>query len=533
MASAYGPWVATDDWRSWVGVTIDSQNATQAVIKVQGWFQSQAGSSIATGNVKGRVGCGIGNATPTWSSWVTIDPFSSNSSKYYISSWTYTVTKTHDSQTVWGYAEVKGFDGIYKNMSSYVYASVSVGPKTSYTISYNANGGSGAPASQTKWHGETLALSSAKPTRANYNFKGWSTSSTATTATYSAGQNYTGDAALNLYAVWELAYISPTLNIVAYRSNSDGTRNDESTSNITLEYSWSLDQSHGTNTTATLTPKLGSSQKDNISISGETGSNKAVYSTSLVANSTLKVSATLVDSKGASTTRSVTVGRVAKPFSMTNAGMSAAFFGMADAAWDRILKIFGRLAIDGRSVSYVEGAKGNAGIRFYKQATGADQWNPCAVIQTKGGGSWTVGNYNGEELRFVYFTKANIDSSTNTETLNMSLGTTQKSWHKAISGWNVITTTTGTTAKTFSNLKDAGYSEVLIVGTYTTSASYGGSVVIPIDQLSTTERDWYLGGGHWSAGWGAACKLSLTKMTPYQVRYNGNNGNGTWTLYAR
>ena len=37
-----------------------------------------------------------------------------------------------------------------------------------YTISYNANGGSGAPASQTKTYGTTLTLSSTKPTRSGY-----------------------------------------------------------------------------------------------------------------------------------------------------------------------------------------------------------------------------------------------------------------------------------------------------------------------------------------------------------------------------
>ena len=41
--------------------------------------------------------------------------------------------------------------------------SISVAKKTSYTVSYNANGGSGAPSSQTKWHGTNLTLSTSKP----------------------------------------------------------------------------------------------------------------------------------------------------------------------------------------------------------------------------------------------------------------------------------------------------------------------------------------------------------------------------------
>lgn len=74
---------------------------------------------------------------------------------------------------------------------------------TTYTISYNANGGTGAPASQTKTFGYALSLSSTKPTRSGYSFLGWSTSSTATEATYSAGGSYTPNASATLYAVWK------------------------------------------------------------------------------------------------------------------------------------------------------------------------------------------------------------------------------------------------------------------------------------------------------------------------------------------
>ncbi len=70
------------------------------------------------------------------------------------------------------------------------------------TVSYNANGGSGAPSSQTKYFNETLTLSSTRPTRSGYTFLGWSTSSTATSATYSAGGSFTTNANTTLYAVW-------------------------------------------------------------------------------------------------------------------------------------------------------------------------------------------------------------------------------------------------------------------------------------------------------------------------------------------
>lgn len=71
-----------------------------------------------------------------------------------------------------------------------------------YTISYNANGGTGAPAAQTKTYGTDLTLSASTPTRDYYTFLGWSTSASATTATYQPSDTFTTDANTTLYAVW-------------------------------------------------------------------------------------------------------------------------------------------------------------------------------------------------------------------------------------------------------------------------------------------------------------------------------------------
>ena len=77
---------------------------------------------------------------------------------------------------------------------------------TSYTVSYNANGGSGAPSSQTKWKDQTLTLSSTKPTRTGYTFKGWAlTKADANAGTwyYQAGGTCGKNENLTLYATWE------------------------------------------------------------------------------------------------------------------------------------------------------------------------------------------------------------------------------------------------------------------------------------------------------------------------------------------
>ncbi len=72
-----------------------------------------------------------------------------------------------------------------------------------YTVTYDANGGSGAPSSQTKVYGTDLQLSTTVPTRSGYAFKGWGTSSTATVAAYQPGGFYGAEAGLDLFAVWE------------------------------------------------------------------------------------------------------------------------------------------------------------------------------------------------------------------------------------------------------------------------------------------------------------------------------------------
>ena len=75
-------------------------------------------------------------------------------------------------------------------------------PQDTFSVTYNANGGSGAPAAQTKVYRVDLTLSSTVPTRSGYTFSGWATNSSATTAQYGVGAKYTEDADLSLYAVW-------------------------------------------------------------------------------------------------------------------------------------------------------------------------------------------------------------------------------------------------------------------------------------------------------------------------------------------
>lgn len=187
-----------------------SRTSTAVNIKLTatGWLQY---SSSTFGSGLGlKAGVYIGGAWRTW----TLKSTSS--------SWSGT-TKHTESTTVSipVSASVTSFTGIKVrvtrtdsngsscklNETTATTSTMSIANSATFTITYDANGGTGAPASQTKAYNTSITLSSDTPTRADeggitYTFLGWSTSSTATTPEYLAGSSYTANAGATLYAVW-------------------------------------------------------------------------------------------------------------------------------------------------------------------------------------------------------------------------------------------------------------------------------------------------------------------------------------------
>lgn len=72
-----------------------------------------------------------------------------------------------------------------------------------YTIRYDANGGTGAPASQIKYYDETLVLSWEVPIRNGYIFLGWNTWASSTIPSFYAGDDFTWNDDVVLYAIWQ------------------------------------------------------------------------------------------------------------------------------------------------------------------------------------------------------------------------------------------------------------------------------------------------------------------------------------------
>lgn len=103
-----------------------------------------------------------------------------------------------------------------------------------YTVTYDANGGSGAPGSQQKIYGVDLQLSTKAPTRENYTFLGWSMNKNDETPALLPGYTYALNKPVTLYAVWK-----QNTYTVTYDANGGETA------------AWSEEKAHGEDYTIT------------------------------------------------------------------------------------------------------------------------------------------------------------------------------------------------------------------------------------------------------------------------------------------
>ncbi len=83
---------------------------------------------------------------------------------------------------------------------------------TSYTIHFDANGGAEPPEDQMKIEGLDTTLTGTVPVYPGYVFSSWNTEANGTGDSYEAGDVYDRDENITLYARWELATYTVTLN---------------------------------------------------------------------------------------------------------------------------------------------------------------------------------------------------------------------------------------------------------------------------------------------------------------------------------
>lgn len=122
-------------------------------------------------------------------------------------------------------------------------------------ISYDANGGSGAPATAAKTYGEAFTVSTTTPTRTGYTFAGWNTAVNGSGTAYASGGTIPAsmNVATTLYAQWTKVANAPTISsLTAVRSNSSGTADDNGTC-CKVTARWSVDTTNASGNTGTVT----------------------------------------------------------------------------------------------------------------------------------------------------------------------------------------------------------------------------------------------------------------------------------------
>lgn len=214
-----------------------------------------------------------------------------------------------------------------------------------WTVKYNANGGSGAPADQTKTYGQTLKLSTTKPVRTDYNFMGWATSKANAdkgTVTYAAGANYTSNAAITLYAVWELAYVRPRItNLTISRCDSAGNISESGTY-LRYDFKWATDLT-GVYIQCQWKPQTaawGSSSQKSTTILSNSSSKSGTITKKVVGSGAISTEQSwsarvyIYDSKGtsyATYSSDMSIGTIAYPIDVRKGGKGIAFGKVAEA----------------------------------------------------------------------------------------------------------------------------------------------------------------------------------------------------------
>ena len=154
-----------------------------------------------------------------------------------------TITATlRDSEGLAGYAFTyssstpsswTSISGTYRTVSrsyeetGYIYVWVKdTAGQTSYDrvyiekVTYDANGGSGAPSTEYKVDGTSISISTTKPTKSGYTFKEWNTKSDGTGTSYAPGATYSTNTSLSLYAIYEQDTPVDSLPTITYSTTN-------------------------------------------------------------------------------------------------------------------------------------------------------------------------------------------------------------------------------------------------------------------------------------------------------------------------
>lgn len=331
MATIYGN--TTNHWRCYINT-----------------WSSEDGLSVSAGLTVGIQDCGwgfqiwtgiVGHASANGSDSEVNTSFNTPTGSWNtkdITSASRRFVKGHNAYNVTLSGWVRNQSG-YMNGTSSASQTITIPALASHTVSFNANGGTGAPGNQTKWYGTVLTLSSTKPTRTNYEFLGWSTSPTGA-ADYQPGGQYGADANVTLYAVWKLLYVPPkfTDGLVIRTSSITSTTPDYSGGYCYASFSYKVDTTvYSDNVAKSIVCKYyqdGSTTGVVVTPTGDlnkaSGTINVHFSASI--NSVYYIECTLTDTKDGTATiaRSITTGVL--PMEVANQGKSVGILSAAPSS---------------------------------------------------------------------------------------------------------------------------------------------------------------------------------------------------------
>ena len=273
----------------------------------------------------------------------------SNQTKWYGSILTLSGTRpTRTGYTFQGWATSAGGGVSYQPGQGYgVDANITlyaVWKANTWTVTYNANGGSGAPADQTKTYGQTLKLSTTKPVRTDYNFIGWAISKAEAdkgNVKYQPNGSFDVNANTTLYAVWKLAYVRPRItNLTISRCDSAGNISESGTY-LRYDFKWATDLT-GVYIQCQWKPQTanwGSSSQKSTTILSNSSSKSGTITKKVVGSGAISTEQSwtarvyIYDSKGtsyATYSSDMSIGTITYPIDVRKGGKGIAFGKVAE-----------------------------------------------------------------------------------------------------------------------------------------------------------------------------------------------------------
>ena len=228
----------------------------------------------------------------------------------------------------------------YMNGTSSASQTITVPALEHHYVTFDANGGTGAPGRADKWYGEQVTIPTTKPTRTNYEFLGWSSTKSGSVE-YQPGQKYwIADKDVTYYALWKLLYVPPKFsNGLAIRTNSmTSTTVDHSGGYCYASFSYKVDTTiYPSNVAKSIACKYyknGSSTGATVTPTGDLNKASGTINVHFAAsiNSVYYIECTLTDTKDGTATiaRSITTGVL--PMEVANQGKSVGILSAAPSS---------------------------------------------------------------------------------------------------------------------------------------------------------------------------------------------------------